>query len=177
MVASVDFFELIGARHSVRRFQEKKVEETKLRQILRAANSAPSAGNLQAFKIVVVKSEVKRQQLAAAALGQQFVSQARLVLVFVADLKRSAGRYSNRGRELYALQDATIACAYAQLAAQQLGLSSVWVGAFDAATVSDAINAGKDMLPVAILPIGYAAEKPYVTGRRKESEIFAEDCL
>jgi len=173
----MQFFELIEARHSVRSFQEKKVEETKLQQILRAANLAPSAGNLQAFKIVVVKSEAKRRQLAAAALGQQFVSQAQLALVFVADLKRSAGRYSNRGRELYALQDATIACAYAQLAAQELGLSSVWVGAFDAKAVADAINAGKDMLPVAILPIGYAAEKPYVTGRRKESEIAVEEEL
>ncbi len=171
----MQFFELIEARHSVRRFQEKKVETNKLQQILRAANSAPSAGNLQAFKIVVVKSEAKRQQLAAASLGQGFVGQVPLLLVFVADLKRSAGRYSNRGRELYALQDATIACAYAQLAAQELGLSSVWVGAFDAATVSDAINAGKDMLPVAILPIGYAAEQPFVTGRRKESEIIVED--
>lgn len=167
----MEFFELIEKRHSVRRFKEKAIEKEKQQRITHAANMAPSAGNLQAFKIVVVKSEQKKQRLADAALNQRFVVEAPLVLVFVADLRKSASRYGERGKRLYALQDATIACAYAQLAAQELGLSSVWVGAFDEEAVREAINAGKEMLPIAILPIGHAAEKPYITGRRKESEI------
>jgi len=166
---------LIEKRHSVRNFQPRGVGEEKLHQILHAANRAPSAGNLQAFKIVVVKSEEKKKQLAEAALRQRFIASAPLVLVFVADLERSAGRYSNRGWRLYAVQDATIACAYAQLAAEELGLSSVWVGAFDEQEVAAAVNAAKSLRPVAILPVGYSAEKPHVTGRGKDCEIFVEE--
>jgi site-specific recombinase XerC len=44
---------------------------------------------------------------------------------------RSAAKYRERGARLYAIQDATIACAFAMLAATALGLGTVWVGAFD----------------------------------------------
>jgi nitroreductase len=47
-----------------------------------------------------------------------------------------------------------------------LGLASVWVGAFDDDAVRQAIGVGEDLLPVAILPIGYAGEEPQATSRR-----------
>lgn len=78
---------------------------------------------------------------------------------------RSAAKYRQRGAGLYSVQDATIACAYAQLAATELGLGTVWVGAFDDDAVAKAVNAKPDWKPVAILPIGYAAEAPAATPR------------
>jgi nitroreductase len=65
------------------------------------------------------------------------------------------------------VQDATIACCFAHLAATALGLGSVWVGAFNDNFVSKAVKAPKDLKPVAILPVGYPAEKPEPTDRRK----------
>ncbi len=173
----MDFFELVEKRHSIRSFQQKQVEVEKLQRILHAASRSPSAGNMQAYKIVVVRSPEKKGKIAEAALGQTFIAEAPLALVFIADKGRSAGRYRERGKKLYALQDATIACAYAQLAAQELGLASVWVGAFEEKAVARAINAQGQMQPVAILPIGYAAEKPYATERRQASEIASEEGL
>ncbi len=97
--------------------------------------------------------------------------QAPLVLVFCAHPARSAKKYGQRGATLYGVQDATIACAYAQLAATALGLASVWVGAFDDEAVRAAIGAGQDLLPVAILPIGYAGEEPEMSTRRSLDDL------
>jgi len=68
---------------------------------------------------------------------------------------------------LYALQDATIAATYAMLAAADLGLGSVWIGAFSDEGVWQAIGSPEGSNPVAILPIGYAAEEPPKTARRR----------
>jgi nitroreductase len=73
------------------------------------------------------------------------------------------------------VQDATIACAYAQLAAQEEGLGCVWVGAFDEKAVAKAVRAGEGMKPIAILPLGYAAETPFPTKRRKMEDCFVRE--
>jgi len=51
----MDFFEIVHRRQSIRKFTSQPVDEAKLNQILAAVNRAPSAGNLQAYQIFVVK--------------------------------------------------------------------------------------------------------------------------
>lgn len=162
----MEFFEVLKSRRSVRLYKDKDVEEEKLHKILWAANSAPSAGNLQAYEIVVVKDRRKREALSIAALRQDFIAQAPVVLVFLINPARTKWRYGLRGIHLYCIQDATIAASYAQLAATALGLGSVWVGAFDSSKVSEIVGARGELTPVAILAIGYPAEKPTPTPRR-----------
>lgn len=162
----MDFFAVLQERHSVRAFAERPVEPEKLQAVLEAANRAPSAGNLQAYEIYVVTRPAVLKALMRAAFEQKFVAQAPVVLVFCAHPARSASSYGERGATLYSLQDATIACAYAQLAATAVGLGSVWVGAFDEDAVRKALGIEKELVPVALLPIGYAAESPEITPRR-----------
>jgi nitroreductase len=170
----MDFFEVLKRRHSIRAFTRATVQPQDLRAILEAANGAPSAGNLQAYEIYLVKKQEVRAALAAAALGQNFIAQAPLALVFCAHPDRAAPRYRERGVRLYSIQDATVACAFAMLAATALGLATVWVGAFDDDAVRAAIGASRDLLPVAILPIGYAGEKPESTPRRHLQDLVHE---
>lgn len=170
----MDFFELTRVRRSIRVYQPRPVEEGKLAQILEAANRAPSAGNLQAYGIVVVRDADTRRALSRAALNQDFLAQAPVVLAFLAHPQTSAARYKSRGVELYAVQDATIACAYAQLAATALGLGSVWVGAFNDEAVKGVLKLKEDRRPVALLPIGHPAETPAPTSRRPLNELAKE---
>jgi nitroreductase len=167
----MEFFNAVRARRSVRAFSAQPVETKKLQQILDAANRAPSAGNLQAYAIYAVTKHAALNALVGAARGQEFIAQAPVALVFCSDPARSAQRYTQRGISLYCIQDATIACAYAQLAATALGLASVWVGAFDEDAVRQAIGVGNELRPVAILPIGYAAEEPAQRTRRAQSDL------
>jgi nitroreductase len=170
----MDFFDAVKSRHSIRAFAATTVERDKLQAILEAANRAPSAGNLQAYEIYLATKAADRSALARAALEQWFVGGAPVVLVFCAHPARSAPRYGQRGVRLYAIQDATIACAFAMLAATALGLATVWVGAFDDDAVRRAIRAPAEIVPVAILPVGYAAERPEITPRRRLSDLVHE---
>jgi nitroreductase len=167
----MDFFQVLQERHSIRTFTEAQVEEEKLQAVLEAANSAPSAGNLQAYEIYCVKDRDVLQALAAASHGQKFVGRSAAALIFCAHPDRSTGKYGDRGSSLYCLQDATIACAYAQLAVTALGLASVWVGAFDDEAVRRALGIGGQLLPVAILPIGYGGKTPRATPRRSLADL------
>jgi nitroreductase len=174
VTATRDLFATVEARHSVRAFEPRAIEPTRLEQILMAANCAPSAGNLQAYQIVVVRALAHRRALAHAAHRQAFVADAPVVLVFCADPERSAERYGRRGAELFAVQDATIAAAYAQLAAAALGLASTWVGAFDEAAAADVVGG---LRPVCLLPLGYPAETPVPTPRRRLDDLVHEERL
>jgi nitroreductase len=167
----MDYVTLIEERHSIRAYQQTEVEDEKLQKVLHAANRAPSAGDLQAYQIVAVRSPEVRQALARAALAQESVAQAPVILVFLADPARSGVKYGSRGERLYSLQDATIACAYAQLAAHDLGLGSCWVGAFRQAAVREAIGCPFEQVPVALLPLGYPAEEPRITPRRSLTDL------
>lgn len=162
----MEFWEVLQKRHSVRAFLDKPVEEEKLKKILEAANSAPSAGNLQAYEIFLVEDKEIKEKLVEAALGQDFIAQAPVVLVFFANKLRSAARYGSRGENLYCLQDATIACTLAWLAAVNEGLAAVWVGAFDDEEVKNILDVSQRWHPIAILPTGYPAETPVSHSRR-----------
>lgn len=166
----MNLFDVIQARQSVRAFLSKEVEPDKLDAILLAANQAPSAGNLQAYEIHLIRDAKTKQALVKAALDQKFIAQAPVVLIFCAHPARAA-KYGERGRQLYAVQDATIAVAYAQLAATAQGLATCWVGAFDDQQVARAADLPADQRPVAMLPIGYPAETPPRTPRRGLAEL------
>lgn len=148
--------EVFQKRKSTRSFAPKEIEKEKLDEILEAAHLAPSAGNLKARQVVAVTDKKTRQRLAEAALGQSFVAEAPLVLIFSAIPNQSAQKYGERGKDLYSVQDATIAASFAWLQAVALGLSGCWVGAFDEEEVKNILNLDDEKRPVAILPIGYA---------------------
>jgi len=169
----MEFQQVVMCRRSVRGYSGVPVDPEALNRILRAASRAPSAGNLQAYRIFVVEAPAKRKALAEAAEGQEFVAQAPVDLVFFAEPTRSAGKYGPRGASLYAVQDATIAAAFAMLAATDEGLSSVWVGAFDEPAVQ-VICGGTPLRPVAIVPMGHGTEVPPETPRRDLRELVQE---
>lgn len=171
----MEFFDLVRQRCSIRQFQKKEIEEERIKKILEAANLAPSAGNLQAYKIIVVQDKKIKEKLYQAALEQDPVLSAPVVFVFFASPSQSGLKYGERGEKLYCLQDAAIAAAYAQLAAADLGLGGVWIGAFEDEEVRKVLNAPDDLDPVAILPIGYPAEKPEKTERREIKEMVKRE--
>jgi nitroreductase len=170
----MDFFELLQSRRSIRAYTPEAIAEAKVTRILEAANHAPSAGNLQAYAIVVVRHAATKAALSGAALNQESLTAAPVVLAFFAHQQLSAAKYRQRGVELYSVQDATVACAYAQLAAAALGLGSVWIGAFDEARVKQILQAQADWRPVALLPLGHPAESPAATSRRELAAIARE---
>lgn len=165
----MEFFDVVTGRHSIRAFQPTPIGAANLEKILEAANRAPSAGNLQAYEIYLVSDSARKAAMAKAA--EEFLVQPPVLLVFCAHPGLSASKFAERGPALYSVQDATIACTFAMLAAGALGLSTVWVGGFDDEAVRRIIEAPQGQRPVAILPVGYAAESAAVTSRRRLNEL------
>lgn len=169
-----DFFETVRHRHSVRKYRsDMAVEPEKLHAILEMACAAPSAGDLQSYRIVVVKDAQRRAALSSAAGNQSFIAEAPLCLVFCSEPLRAGQKYGERGRELFAVQDTTIAATYAQLAVVAAGLASTWVGAFDEAAVAKIVDLEPGLKPLALLSIGYAAELPEATPRRPLRDVVS----
>ena len=168
----VPFLELVGKRRSIRAFHGKALDVSKvLETILQVCDMAPSSGGLQTFEIYLVENAEKKHQLVAAAKDQSFVAQAPLLLVFCANASRSVHKFGERS-QLFSVQDATIAAAYAQLTVYALGLTTVWTGAFDENKVSQILNLPKEHRPVAILPIGYPDELPKEKTTRGAEELL-----
>ncbi|MDH5302443.1 MAG: nitroreductase family protein [Gammaproteobacteria bacterium] len=167
-----DFFTTVRNRHSIRKYQtDMPVEKEKLHAILEMACAAPSAGDLQAYRILVVTDAPTRLKISNIASQQSFINEAPVCLVFCAEPARSAAKFGQRGQDLYALQDATIAAAYAQLAVVAAGLGATWIGYFDEAPLRACLNIGDNLQPVAMLSVGYPAELPSDSPRRVLSDI------
>jgi nitroreductase len=171
----MNIFDAFQLRYSARAYQNKSVSEDDLQRILQAANDAPSAGNRQAYDIVVVRDIERKRKLVKAAWDQTFIAEAPVVLVFLTNPGRNRERYGERGARLYAVQDATVACAYAQLAATALGLATCWVGAYDDDAVAKTVGAAVFSQPVAVLPIGYAADTARPRSRRPLKDLIHDE--
>ena len=170
------FFETVRIRHSVRKYQiDIPVEPEKLHAILEMACAAPSAGDLQAYRIFVISKQATRDSLAAAANNQAFISEAPVCLVFCTDEAKSEAEFGERGKRLYSIQDATIAAAYAQLAISAAGLGSTWVGFFDDKKISGILSLPQRINPVALISLGYPAEVPEASSRQPLDKVVVFD--
>jgi nitroreductase len=188
------FLSLVDQRVSVRAFRDDPIDDGIIQNALRVARLAPSAGNRQAYQVVIVRKPQQKYALAEAALQQEWIADAPVVLVFLADEERSASKYHDRGRHLYAVQDATIVAAYTQLALEAAGLASCWVGAFHDDRVAQIVGAlstydpeesmdsapsrpFRVLRPVVLMPVGVAAEHPHRHHRRAIREFVHHDTV
>lgn len=109
--------DLLRQRRSVRRFQERPVEEEKVRQLGEALLRAPTSRNLQPCQFVLVDDpELLKQLIPAKAHGTSFFASAPLAVVIAADPEVS---------DVW-VEDSSIAAIVVQLAAEELGLKSCW---------------------------------------------------
>lgn len=166
------FEDAVKKRQAVREYLEKQVSDDLIEKMLNLANLSPSAGNLQARKVVIVKDLELRKKLKATCSGLgRFSVEPPVIFVICKVEEESAQKYGDRGRNLYALQDATIFASYLQLAAVSLGLSSCWVGSFEEKEVSKMLDLPENLVPVAIIPVGYTDEETREKIRKSLEEI------
>lgn len=151
-VLETNIFNVMLNRRSQRKFESKEVEDWKMEMIFAASDTAPTAGGFQGFEIFHVKKQEVKAKLVEAANKQPYVN-APEVLVFCMNPERVKLNFSQEIIRKFSVQDATLAAAYAQLAAHALGLSTVWIGMIDEKKAAEAL--GTQLVPSSILCIGY----------------------
>jgi nitroreductase len=163
----MDVFEAIAGRYSVRGYRPDPVDEETLRRVLEAARQAPTAANRQPFRIVVIHTAERADEL-ARVYGRGWFTQAPLVLAMVAVPGEAWRRMDGKP---YDEVDATIAMDHLVLAATALGLGTCWIAAFDPGVARQVLGLPDDVEPIAFTPLGYPDGKRSSTARRPLSEL------
>ncbi|KHD38629.1 nitroreductase [Clostridium acetobutylicum] len=150
----MNFLQLAKERHSVRSFSDKKVEKEKLKLILEAGRVAPTAVNYQPQRILVIENEENLTKLKACT---PYHFDAPVVLLVCYDCKNSWKRPHDK--KDMGVVDASIVTTQMMLEAADLGLGSTWVGHFNEDIIKETFEIPEYLVPVALLPIGYPANK------------------
>lgn len=161
----MELFEAIAKRRSIRAYKKAPVPEESLEKVLEAARIAPSAGNRQEYRFVVVKDESTRKALVPACNNQAFVGEASVVIV---------GCATNPARR-YSPVDVAIALDHMTLAAASLGLGTCWIGAFSEDRVKEILGIPKEVSIVCLLPLGVPATEGMMRPRKAKEDLFVED--
>ncbi len=167
----VDVGQAIRKRRSIRKFSSDPLTEEEVREIITAGVWAPSAGNAQPWKFIVVRDAALKDKLVAVAHGQRFVAEAPVVIVVCADVGRARRAYGERGATLYCLQDTAAATQNILLAATAKGYGTCWVGAFDEEKAREVLNLPPGLRAVALVPVGKPREEPEPRSRRPLHEV------
>ena len=162
----MDIFEVIRTRRSVRKYKPEPIPQEKMKMILEAAQLAPSAGNRQPWRFVMVHNADKKKEIAKVAKNQTFLADAAVIIAAVGDPEIS---------ERWHDKDVMIAVEHMVLAASSLGYGSCWIGAFDENEVKKLLKIPKKLKLVALLPVGVPNETPQPRPRKEMPEIFFEE--
>ena len=152
----MDFAELVKNRYSVRAYKSDPVPDEWLHQVLEAARLAPTAANRQPFRVLVIRTTGREQELNRIYKRDWFV-QAPLVLAMVGVPGENWVRMDGRN---YNFVDTAIAMDHLVLAAANLGLGTCWIAAFNPAEARQVLNLPDEVEPVAFTPLGFPADTP-----------------
>jgi nitroreductase len=149
---------IIHARRSVRKFKSAKPDWREIIECIDAMRYSPMAGNNFSLKFILIDDETKINEIAKAA-QQQFIKEAKYVLVVCTTPTRTEIAFEERGKN-YLKQQAGAAIQNFLLKITEARLSTCWVGHFVDDEIKEILNIPKEMHVEALFPIGYSLKKP-----------------
>lgn len=156
----MDFDKCLEKRRSVRKFKDKEVHPDDILDLIDAARQAPSAGNLQSWKFIVIKNQNTKNKIADACFQQNWIAQAPVIIVIVANIEEVKRMYGVRGEMLYSIQNCALAAQNLLLKAADLGLGTSIVSAFEEGMLKRILNVPDEVRPQTIITVGYSDEEP-----------------
>jgi nitroreductase len=156
----METFDCIRTRRSIRKYQNKTLEFDKVTKVLEAASKAPSAGNLQAYRFILVTEREKIDALPDMCSDQYWIAEAQAVIIVCEDIERIEAHYGLRGQRLYAIQDCAAAVQNILLAAHDLELGACWIGSFEEDYIADLFGVPTSARVQAIVTLGYPDQEP-----------------
>ena len=160
---------LLLSHRSVRGYRPDALPVGTLETLIAAAQSAATSSNLQTWSVIAVTNPDKKAALAKVAAGQKHIEQCPLFLVWVADISRNQRLGVEEGVTLETMPyqetflvaaiDAALAAQNATVAAESLGLSSVYIGALrnDPPEVARIVGLPSGAFGVFGMCVGYAS--------------------
>jgi nitroreductase / dihydropteridine reductase len=198
----MDFKDIVMQRYAVKKFSGKKVPEEKINELIELVRFAPSALDLQPWKIKVVTDQKQKEQLRPAAFNQEQITTCSHLLVFCADpdygslikklgallelnhipketqamitgmAAQFAGGMSPEQRLAWSQAQTYLALGNALNGAKSLGFDSCPMGGFNPDEFIRILKIPKPLVPVMLCPVGYAADKPMPKLRFRKEDIL-----
>ncbi|MEF8832293.1 MAG: nitroreductase family protein [Candidatus Thermoplasmatota archaeon] len=155
----MDVFDAVKKRRSIRRYKGEPIEKEDIEKMVEAARSAPSAKNLQPWKLVIVQDPGVLEELVTPCQGQEFVSESGAFIVGMVDDPK------------WSKVDLTIAMDHISLEAVELGYGTCWIGAFDEDGLKRKLDLSEDYEPLVCMTVGVPAEKPEPPTKKTVEEL------
>jgi nitroreductase / dihydropteridine reductase len=194
---NMEFEEIVKQRYAAKQFTSIKIPEEQIRKLIELIRLAPSALNLQPWRIKVIGDEKARAALATAVFGQHAIACSHLIILCAntdiddvitkADKSmREAGfpderrngmiamakNFKDRFNTAWSQQQVFIALANAVNGAKALGFDSCPMTGFDPAALSKALDLPAHIVPTALCPVGYAADTPIPKARLSLTDLM-----
>ncbi|MHB8926728.1 MAG: nitroreductase family protein [Bacillota bacterium] len=167
--------EAIRQRRSVRRFLPRPVPGEAVRAVVDAARFAPSAHNRQGWEFIVIQDRERLTALSRRRFAR-FLAEAPLAIVvcgkFPSLRAREGEGLHSQARRVFGVIDVSLAGQNLMLTAHSLGLGTCWVGDFDEDAVRAIFAIPPTHSPVAIIAVGYPAERRRAPERRPLAEVL-----
>ncbi|TAL39447.1 MAG: nitroreductase family protein [Spirochaetes bacterium] len=148
--------EAILSRRSIRKFSSEPVDEGTIEEILKAAMSAPSAGNQQPWHFVVIRDRALLDRVPQIHPHSLMIREVPVAILVCADPTLE----THKG---YWVQDCAAATENILIAVQSLGLGAVWLGVFPreerVTGLRDLLGIPPHVIPFSLVPIGHPAEQ------------------
>ncbi len=176
----------INTRRSIRRYQDKDVDNTLLTRLIKEAERTQTMGNLQLYSVVVTRNEELKAKLAPAHFNQPMVTGAPVVLTFCADYRRTTlwteqrqatPGYDNPLSFVNAMTDALLFCQTFCNLAEEEGLGCCFLGTtvYQPQSIIDTLQLPELVFPVATITLGWPDENPPLSDRLPVSTIIHEE--
>ncbi len=163
----MDIIQAITQRYSVRAYKPDLVEDHKLLAVLNAARMAPTANNRQPFRIIVMHTEGRAEDLRTIYAKNWFV-QAPLILCLCG---LQAEAWVRKDGRQYLFVDVALAMDHIILTAASLGLGTCVIAAFNETNARKVLELPDDVEPILFTPLGYPADSPSTKERKELSDL------
>lgn len=165
----MNFQNLLLQRYSVREYEPSPVDQNLLNQVLTAAQFAPTAANRQPFKLIVIHTQGKKEQI-QKIYDREWFSDAPIMICACGIPGQGWVRADGKS---YLDVDIAIVMDHVSLAAADLGLGTCWVASFDVEAAREFLQIPADAEPIVIMSLGYPAGSPREKERKSLDEIVA----
>mgnify|MGYP001123227177 CR=1 FL=1 len=157
-------FDIIKKRRSVRFYTNEAIDKGKLKKLVEAAIWAPSAGNIQAWNIVIVQRKMDIELIKAISPG--ILGNPIALMILCADKKKAYDKGGEAGRGVLSKMDIAIVAQNICLEATELGLGSCIIRSFNQAAVGGLLDLPEDIVPELLVSLGYPRSIPPPPPRR-----------
>lgn len=158
----------IFKRRSIRKYLDKPVSDNYVKDILKAAMAAPSAGNEQPWEFIVVNDRNILNRIAEIHPYAKMLLQAPIAIVVCGDMNKE--KYQG-----FWVQDCSAATQNMLLEATDKGLGTVWIGVYpNQDRINDLVslfNLPANVIPLGMVAVGYPAEDMQEVDRFDENKI------